>query len=89
MLHLIKMWLETPAEETDERGNKHRSTQNRDERRGTPQEFPISSGQPFSYQHWGGTRGTRRSCRLRVSMGHWGASGCRTPEPEVAASRAP
>jgi len=22
MLHLIKMWLEAPAEETDERGNK-------------------------------------------------------------------
>ena len=24
MLHLIKMWLEAPVEETDERGNKHR-----------------------------------------------------------------
>ena len=31
MLHLIKMWLEAPVEETDERGNKHRSTRNRDE----------------------------------------------------------
>ncbi|MGC1788841.1 MAG: reverse transcriptase domain-containing protein, partial [Terriglobales bacterium] len=37
MLHLIKMWLEAPVEETDERGNKHRSTRNRDEGRGTPQ----------------------------------------------------
>jgi group II intron reverse transcriptase/maturase len=42
MLHLIKMWLETPVEETDERGNKHRSTRNRDEGRGTPQGAPIS-----------------------------------------------
>jgi len=25
MLHLIKMWLEAPVEETDERGNKHRA----------------------------------------------------------------
>src|SRR6202022_3348386 len=28
MLQLIKMWLEAPVEETDERGNKHRSTRN-------------------------------------------------------------
>ena len=28
MLHLIKMWLEAPVEETDEHGNKHRSTRN-------------------------------------------------------------
>ena len=42
MLHLIKMWLEAPVEETDERGNKHRSTHNRDKGRGTPQGSPIS-----------------------------------------------
>jgi RNA-directed DNA polymerase len=42
MLHVIKMWLEAPVEETDERGNKHRSTRNRDEGRGTPQGAPIS-----------------------------------------------
>jgi len=42
MLHLIKMWLTTPVEETDERGNRHRSTRNRDDGRGTPQEAPIS-----------------------------------------------
>ena len=42
MLHLIKMWLEAPVEETDERGNKRRSTRNRDEGRGTPQGAPIS-----------------------------------------------
>ena len=42
MLHLIRMWLEAPVEETDERGNKHRSTRNRDEGRGTPQGAPIS-----------------------------------------------
>jgi RNA-directed DNA polymerase len=42
ILHLIKMWLEAPVEETDKRGNKHRSTRNRDEGRGTPQGAPIS-----------------------------------------------
>jgi RNA-directed DNA polymerase len=42
MLHLIKMWLEAPVEETDEQGNKHRSTRNRDESRGIPQGSPIS-----------------------------------------------
>jgi RNA-directed DNA polymerase len=30
MLHLIKMWLKAPVEETDERGKKHRNTRNRD-----------------------------------------------------------
>jgi len=42
MLQLIKMWLEAPVEDTDERGNTHRSTRNRDEGRGTPQGSPIS-----------------------------------------------
>jgi len=42
MLHLIRMWLEAPVEETDERGNKLRSLRNRDEGRGTPQGAPIS-----------------------------------------------
>jgi hypothetical protein len=42
MLHLIKMWLEAPVEETDERGNKRRSARNRDEGRGSPQGSPIS-----------------------------------------------
>jgi RNA-directed DNA polymerase len=35
MLHLVKMWLKAPVEETAERGKKHRSTRNRDEGRGT------------------------------------------------------
>src|SRR6202795_996409 len=42
MLHLIKMWLAAPVEETAERGNKRRRTRNRDEGRGTPQGSPIS-----------------------------------------------
>jgi RNA-directed DNA polymerase len=42
MLHLIKMWLEAPVEETDEHGKKHRSTRNRDDGKGTPQGAPIS-----------------------------------------------
>jgi RNA-directed DNA polymerase len=42
MLHLIKMWLETPVEETDERGRKKRTTRSRDEKRGIPQGSPLS-----------------------------------------------
>jgi len=37
LLHLIKMWLEAPVEETDERGRMRRTTRNKDEGRGTPQ----------------------------------------------------
>ncbi len=42
MLHLIKMWLVVPVEEIDERGRKHRTTRNKDEKRGCPQGAPIS-----------------------------------------------
>lgn len=42
VLHLIKMWLEMPVEETDHRGRRHRTTRNRDTGRGTPQGAPIS-----------------------------------------------
>ena len=42
MLHLIKMWLIAPVDETDDRGRKHRSTRNWDEGRGSPQGSPIS-----------------------------------------------
>ncbi len=42
VLHLVKMWLETPVEEEDERGRKQRTTRNKDEGRGTPQGAPIS-----------------------------------------------
>jgi group II intron reverse transcriptase/maturase len=42
LLHLIKMWLEAPVEETDERGNPQRTTRNKDTGRGTPQGAPIS-----------------------------------------------
>ncbi len=37
LLHLLKMWLQAPVEETDERGRVRRTTRNKDERRGTPQ----------------------------------------------------
>jgi RNA-directed DNA polymerase len=37
LLHLIKMWLEAPVEETDEHGRQQRTTRNKDEGRGTPQ----------------------------------------------------
>jgi group II intron reverse transcriptase/maturase len=42
LLHLIKMWLETPVEETDERGRMRRTTRNKDEHRGTPQGGVLS-----------------------------------------------
>ena len=42
LLHLIKMWLEAPVEETDERGRQRRTTRNKDEGRGTPQGAPLS-----------------------------------------------
>jgi group II intron reverse transcriptase/maturase len=42
VLHLIKMWLVAPVEETDERGRTHRTTRNKDTKRGTPQGSPIS-----------------------------------------------
>jgi RNA-directed DNA polymerase len=42
MLRLIKLWLETPVEETDGKGNRHRTTRNKDQGMGTPQGAPIS-----------------------------------------------
>jgi RNA-directed DNA polymerase len=42
VLHLIKMWLDCPVEETDERGRKTRTTEARDNRRGIPQGSPLS-----------------------------------------------
>ena len=41
VLHLIKMWLECPVEETDDRGGK-RPTEAKDNRRGIPQGSPLS-----------------------------------------------
>jgi len=42
MLHLIKMWLECPVEETDDRGGKRRTTETKDHWRGIPQGSPLS-----------------------------------------------
>jgi RNA-directed DNA polymerase len=42
LLGLIKMWLEAPVEEIDERGRHHRTTRNKDEGRGSPQGSPLS-----------------------------------------------
>ena len=71
MLHLIKMWLEAPVEETDERGNKHRSTRNRDEGRGTPQGAPISpllSNCTCVVSCWDGRSSGTRSVLLHTSL---------------------
>jgi len=42
VLGLIKQWLTAPVEETDDRGHRHRTTRNKDERLGVPQGAPIS-----------------------------------------------
>jgi RNA-directed DNA polymerase len=42
LLGLLKMWLEAPVEEIDDRGHHHRTTRNKDERRGCPQGAPVS-----------------------------------------------
>jgi len=42
ILRLIKMWLTAPTEETDDKGNVHRTTPNKDQGRGSPQGAPIS-----------------------------------------------
>jgi RNA-directed DNA polymerase len=42
VLHLIKMWLGCPVEETDQRGRTRRTTEARDSRRGIPQGSPLS-----------------------------------------------
>ena len=42
VLRLIKMWITASVEDTDERGNKKRTTRNRNEKRGLPQGSPLS-----------------------------------------------
>ena len=42
LLHLIKMWLQAPVEEIDDRGRRHRRTLGKDRGRGCPQGAPIS-----------------------------------------------
>src|SRR5919107_1766895 len=42
VLHLIRLWLDCPVEETDTRGRTTRTTEARDQRRGTPQGSPLS-----------------------------------------------
>jgi len=42
VLALVKSWLEAPVEETDHRGQKHRTSGNKDAHRGTPQGGVLS-----------------------------------------------
>src|SRR5690348_11962098 len=42
VLHLIKIWLECPVEEADQRGRSRRTRAARDSRRGIPQGSPLS-----------------------------------------------
>src|SRR5882762_4111252 len=70
MLHLIQMWLNAAVEETDKRGNKKRTTRNRDEKRGIPQGSPISPLLSNVYMRrlvlWWKQSGTRQ--RLRAVL---------------------
>jgi RNA-directed DNA polymerase len=49
VLHLIRMWLECPVEETDDRGRKTRTTEAKDSRRGIPQGLShlTAAGEPL------------------------------------------
>ena len=42
ILRLIKLWLQAPVEEIDDRGRKHRTTPGKDRGRGCPQGAPVS-----------------------------------------------
>ena len=42
LLRLIKQWLVVPVETSDHRGRSHRTTGNKDQRRGIPQGSPLS-----------------------------------------------
>ena len=66
LLGLIKMWLEAPVEEIDERGRHHRTTRNKDEGRGTPARVsalavagePLyASFRPAAGRRWGTSGG--------------------------------
>jgi len=42
VLHLIKMWLECPVEEADDKGRRRRTTEARDNGRGISQGSPLT-----------------------------------------------
>lgn len=69
MLHLVKMWLKVPVEETDEKGRK-RLTSGRDNDRGTPQGGVISPLLANLYMNrmLKGWRQTRRGEQYRARM---------------------
>src|SRR5271165_4038518 len=47
VLHLIKMWLDCPVEETDDRGRRTCTTEARNKRRGIPQAHPSHPRLPI------------------------------------------
>jgi hypothetical protein len=64
VLHLIKMWLESPVEETDERRRKTRTTGARDNRRGMVETIHALTTRSQTWQET-----TAGSCRIRPSWG--------------------
>jgi hypothetical protein len=76
VLHLIKMWLECPVEETDDRGRKKRTTDAKDTRRGIPQgqsvHAPVRTGMEearVGTEPWYPHRDLRRRSRDSVQQG--------------------
>ena len=71
LLQLIKMWLEAPVEETDERGRTQRTTRNKDEGRGTSARRSdlAAVGQPVhaSVRRWAGRRWGTSSVSMLTS----------------------
>src|SRR6202022_2031316 len=51
--HLIKMWLECPVEETDDRGRKTRTTEARDKRRGCQSAFKFDPASASNFDPFG------------------------------------
>jgi hypothetical protein len=49
VLHLIKMWLDCPVEETDQKGRKKRTTEARDNRQSVSRETFLSDWRGFPY----------------------------------------
>jgi group II intron reverse transcriptase/maturase len=76
LLHLVKMWLEAPVEETDDQGKKQRTTRNKDEKRGTPQGAPLSPLLANLYMRrfvlgWKKLGHSRRLCAQIVNYASW------------------
>ena len=87
ILHLLKMWLEAPVDETDDQGRTRRTTRNKDSKRGIPQGSPISpllsnlymrrlragrNGRQDDWKHQDPSARPQALCPGRPRCRHWG-----------------